>query len=239
MTSAAEIAAELGVNASSVTRLAQTLGFRGYPDLQGAARLELRAQHKPAPTPSDSQAAAHWARELRLFEALARWPESDLDACADLLAKAERVYVTGARGSAPAAQYAAHLWGSVRSGVQALSAQKDALNTWLDAGPGDVLVAFTFRRYARSTADLVQVVTGQGAALLLVTDSHAAPSARLATRRLVLPAEAVRLDNGQFLSLSATVSLCSLLAAKLTERVGLARLQLLERALGEQDVFTY
>lgn len=239
MTSAAEVALELGVNASSVTRLAQTLGYRGYPDLQRAARLELRQQHKPAPLPSDSQAAAHWEREIRLFESLLSWPEAELDACADLLAGARRVYVTGARGSAPAAQYAAHLWSSVREGVHWVSANRDSVNGWLDAGAGDLLVAFTFRRYARSTAELCQAVTAQGAALLLITDSYAAPGVRLARARLVLPADAAQLGDGHFMSLSAAVSLTSLLASKLTARVGTERLQALERTLGEQDVYTY
>ena len=38
LTSAAELAQEVGVNPSSVTRFAQTLGYRGYPDLQRAVR---------------------------------------------------------------------------------------------------------------------------------------------------------------------------------------------------------
>ncbi|EYB69243.1 hypothetical protein DEIPH_ctg010orf0005 [Deinococcus phoenicis] len=243
LASAAEIAQDLGVNPSSVTRFAQTLGYRGYPDLQRAVRLELRARHAPAPLPAESQAAAHWAREMAVFTALAALPEDRLDRVADRLAAAQRVWVTGARGSAPAAAYAAHLWRGVRPGVHLLGADAGAdPERWLDAGPGDVLVAFTVRRYAQGTARLVQTLTARGVALVLVTDGPAAPGARQAAELLVLPAPGPaqgEATEGRFVPLAAPASLTALLAAKLVGRVGTARLEAAERELGEHDVLTY
>ncbi|GMA14405.1 MurR/RpiR family transcriptional regulator [Deinococcus metallilatus] len=245
LVSAAEIAQDLGVNPSSVTRFAQTLGYRGYPDLQRAVRLELRARHAPAPLPAESQAAAHWARELAVFQALAALPEEPLDRVTDRLAAARRVWVTGARGSAPAAAYAAHLWRGVRPDVHLLGADASAEpERWLDAGPGDVLVAFTVRRYAQGTARLVQALTARDVVLVLVTDSPAAPGARQAAEILVLPTPGLGnaptdATEGRFVPLAAPASLTALLAAKLVGRVGTARLEAAERELGEQDVFTY
>lgn len=236
--SAAEVAQEVGVNPSSVTRLAQTLGFRGYPDWQRAVRQELRPAHVPVPHAAESQAAAHWQRELETFQALSRLPEPTLERCADRLAGAATVWVTGARGSAPAATYATHLWSGVRAGVRLLATDAP-VEAWLDAGPGDLLVAFTVRRYARSTAALVQALTGRGAALLLITDSPTAPGARQASEVLVLPTSAgtSQATDGRFAPLAAPASVCALLAAKLIDRAGVARLQATERALGEQDVY--
>ena len=239
LTSAAEVAQEVGVNPSSVTRLAQTLGFRGYPDWQRGVRLELRPAQVPVPHAAESQAAAHWERELAVFQALSRLPEAVLDRCADRLAEAGTVWVTGARGSAPAAAYAAHLWSGVRAGVRLLDADAPAEH-WLDAGPGDLLVAFTVRRYARSTAALVQTLACRGVPLLLVTDSATAPGARQASEMLALPTSpASQIADGRFAPLAAPASLCALLASKLTERVGTQRLQAIERTLGEQDAYLY
>ncbi|MBB5235482.1 MurR/RpiR family transcriptional regulator [Deinococcus budaensis] len=243
--SAAEVAQDLGVNPSSVTRFAQALGYRGYPDLQRAVRLELRARHAPAPLPAESQAAAHWARETAVFTALAAMPEAQLDRVAGRLAAARRVWVTGARGSAPAAAYAAHLWRGVRPDVHLLGGEAGAdPERWLDAGPQDLLVAFTVRRYAQGTARLVQALGARGAALVLVTDGPAAPGARQAAEVLVLPAPGLgqvpkEAAEGRFVPLAAPASLSALLAAKLVDRVGTARLEAAERELGEQDVFAY
>lgn len=232
--SAAEIAQAVGVNPSSVTRLAQTLGFKGYPDWQRAARLELRASHAPLPHAAESQAAAHWEREQAVFQALARLPEEQLNRCADLLAGAARVWVCGSRGSAPAAAYAAHLFSGVRPQVEALRPDTEQ---WLDAGPDDLLVAFTVRRYARNTADLVQRLTERGTPLLLLTDSARAPNARQARELLVLPPSAA--TEGRFVPLVAAASVCMLLASKLVQRVGTARLQAIEQELGVQDAYLY
>lgn len=239
--SAAEVAQEVGVNPSSVTRLAQTLGFKGYPDWQRAARLELRAAHLPKPHVAEGQASAHWQRETQVFHALEGLPEETLDRCADLLAGARQVWVTGARGSAPAAAYAAHLWQGVRPEVHLLPAEAPA-ERWLDAGPADVLVAFTVRRYARSTADLVQRLTGRGVRLLLITDSPSAPGARQAQELMLLPTPitvTAATTNGRFVPLTAPASLTLLLAGKLVQRVGAARLEAIEQELGVQDAYVY
>ncbi|MFB9993890.1 MurR/RpiR family transcriptional regulator [Deinococcus oregonensis] len=241
LTSAAELAQDLGVNSSSVTRLAQSLGFRGYPDLQRQVRHELRGHHAPLPLPGESEAAAHWGREIQAFAEMQAQPEDALNRVAGLLAQAKQVYVTGARGSWPAAVYAAQLWQGIRPGVQALGEGASRRpEDWLDAGPDSVLVAFTMRRYAQSTAQLVETLTGRGVTLILITDSGLAPGARQARELLILPTPGHAPfygPDGRFVPLALPVSLTMLLAAKLTALVGSGRLAALEHELGEHDVF--
>lgn len=242
LNSAAELAQEVGVNPSSVTRFAQTLGYRGYPDLQRAVRAELRARHAPRPLPAESHAAAHWQREIDAFQAVMRQPESALDDLTRHLAQARRVYVTGARGSAAAASYAAHLWHAVRPDVHLLTGPVLAHpEAWLDAGPADLLVAFTVRRYAQSTTALAGRFLGRGVPLALVTDSPVAPHARQAARLLVLPTpgqDGAGGADGRFVPLALPASASALLASKLVSLLGADRLNAAEQELGDLDVLT-
>ena len=108
--SAPELAREVGVSESTVTRAAQALGFAGYPDLQSILRERffgatavperidasatelgeapelagLRVMHE------DAESVRATAQELA--------PET-LAAAVDALLSARRVYVFGARGS--------------------------------------------------------------------------------------------------------------------------------------------
>ncbi|PYE53476.1 MurR/RpiR family transcriptional regulator [Deinococcus yavapaiensis] len=237
MLSAAAIARDSGVNPSSVTRLAQKLGFQGYPDFQQAVRLHLRARHSPTTLPTQSLAQAHWAQEHRAIDMLAQLPEAHIDDAVTLLHDARRVLVTGARASTPAASYATHLWRSVRADVHLLGGDAPGLpELWFDVGPPDLLVAFTVRRYARSTATLIHAAERRGVPLLLVTDSLAAPGARTA-RRLLLASAPV--EESKFVPLAAPASLVMLLASKLLERTGDERLHAIDAALADTEALTY
>ena len=106
--SAPQLAHEVGVSESTVTRAAQTLGFAGYPDLQ--ARLRQRfvdgvPEHVEASLVDlgDTPEAAAIRVMLEDAESV-RATAEDLDPATlsdivDLLVGARRVYVFGARGS--------------------------------------------------------------------------------------------------------------------------------------------
>lgn len=240
--SAAEIAQDIGVNPSSITRTAQTLGYRGYPDLQRTVRQALLSQHLPAPLPADSHGNVHWEREIEVFKRMKQFPEELLNQCASKLAQARRVYLYGARGSAPAAAYSAYLWRGIRPDVLLLDEQAAEFpEQWMEANESDVLVVFTVKRYAQSTRRVLEIFTQQQVPLVLITDSEMAPGARYATTLLVLPTyadTAARMPVGRFVTLTLPSSLSALIASKLIERLGPQRLEAIQRKLGENDVFT-
>ena len=106
--SAPELALEVGVSESTVTRAAQALGFAGYPDLQARLRQRFvdgvpeRVEASLADLGDTSEAAA--IRVMLEDAQSVRATAEDLDpatltAVVDLLVKARRVYVFGARGS--------------------------------------------------------------------------------------------------------------------------------------------
>lgn len=240
---AAELAHDVGVNPSSVTRLAQRLGYRGYPDMQRVIRTELRSRHVPTALPTDSHAAVHWQRELELLSGMQRFPEEPLDDLVAHLAGARQVFVAGTRGSAAAAAYCAYLWSTIRPGVTLLQEHAvGAPEQWMGAGPGDLLVAFTVKRYAQATSQLIGQFLQEQVPVALVTDSAQAPGARHARHVIVLPTRGTQADqvtSGRFASATLPASLGMLLASKLVDRLGTARLDAIERQFEEQDVFSY
>jgi len=106
--SAPELAVEVGVSESTVTRAAQALGFAGYPDLQARLRQRFvdgvpeRVEASLADLGDTPQAAA--IRVMLEDAESVRATAEDLDPAAlgaivDLLIRARHVYVFGARGS--------------------------------------------------------------------------------------------------------------------------------------------
>lgn len=235
---ATEIAHDVGVNPSSVTRLAQTLGFRGYPDMQRAVRQELRALHVPQPLPQASSAQVHWDREILLFNQMRHFSDEILDALVNDIAIARRVYIAGARGSAASAVYSAHLWQMIRADVVLLPEDADRLPAlWSEGDENDLLVAFTMKRHAVATTQLMSGLVKQGTRLALITDNPIAPEARAASHLLVLPG--TQENGGQFVSIAMVNSLTSLLASKLTELLGSDRMASLERYAQEHDLYSF
>lgn len=238
LVSATELAQDLAINSSSITRLAQSLGFRGYPDMQRAVREELRQRHQPKQPPNASDAQRHWEREAKLIEQLKHFPETHIDELAQAVAQARRVYVVGGRGSHASACYAAHLFQGLRADVTLLPEDSsEHPQRWLDAREDDLLLTFTFKRYAQASARLTALMTARGVRLALITDSPNAPSARSASPLLVLPLQEA--TEGSFIRITATVSLTLLVASKLAELVGTDRAGRIETYYAEHDVFTY
>ena len=104
-------------------------------------------------------------------------------------------------------------------------------------------MAFSVKRYARSTAQTIQALTVRGAALLLISDSPSAPAARQASELLLLPTvqeeRGPQVAEGRFVPMTAAASVCWLLASKLVERLGTERLTALEKELHAQDAYLY
>ncbi|MTD56695.1 MurR/RpiR family transcriptional regulator [Amycolatopsis pithecellobii] len=170
---AAEIAERLGISAASITRFAQRLGFDGYPRLQDSVRHELRTALAPPALPAQGEGrfGRLWDRELKNVEELRRLPEDLLDGAARMIAEARTVWVVGGRASQPPAGILAYLLNQVRDRVRQLDStalhEPEAL---LDVGPGDLLVALTFRRYSLSTAGVGQLFAAREVPVLLITD---------------------------------------------------------------------
>ena len=226
---ASGIARSAEVQASTLVRFAQSLGFGGFSDLQAVFRSHLRnrwpdyserlkALHETARDSGDpinllmgfADSAASSVARLR--EAVDR---RDLDRAIDLIARAKTIYCLGQRRSFSVAHYLSYalaqlgLSAILIDNVGGLGPEQLAR-----AGPEDALIAISFSPYSPVTIDLARRARRAKTPTVVVTDSALSPLAGLADVRF----EIVESDFGSFRSLAATFCLAMTLAVAVAEQ---------------------
>ena len=184
------------VSTPTVVRLAQKLGYKGYPDFQLSLRGEVEAMLVTPLTKHDQLAGSVPGGHIlnRFAEAMVANLQATLnqidhaafDATAALLADPQRrVFAVGGRITHALADYFASLMVVVRPGVTLLS---DNSSTWatalLDMAPGDVLLVFDIRRYENHILRLAELAADKGMVNVLFTDQWGSPAAQFAAHRL-------------------------------------------------------
>jgi len=190
------------VSKAAVVRFAMRVGFAGYTELHDALRSEAVARLAPA--------AAHPRGDGDVIDAAVERARGDLsalratvdrgefDAAVALLCRGSgKIGIFGHRKSAALAEYAYYLLNPLLSNVWPIAAGEPGIaDQLIDLEPRDRLIAFTFRRYAKVTAEVVRSFEEAGGSTVLVTDDVMAPAASLATHVLVCPpAEAGDFDS--------------------------------------------
>lgn len=184
--SAAEVGRRTGVSPATVVRFARSLGFRGYPELQGSLQAALKAEvvglqrlHQTAVRLGGERGALAEVVEtdLRNLQATIRQiPEADFRSAVHLLATAPAVHLVGLRSSHALALYLGFFLGMIRDRVRCLQPGFGNLPEQLvDIQPGDAVVGITFRSYARQTLEILRALTPARPRILLLTDSPVPP----------------------------------------------------------------
>ncbi|MGL4311358.1 MAG: MurR/RpiR family transcriptional regulator [Paracoccaceae bacterium] len=190
------------VSTPTVVRLVQKVGYKGYPDFQGALRSELEerlttplAKHDRWSTDvPDGHVLNRFADAVvaNLQATLAQVDHAEFDAiCAALADTTRNVHALGGRITHAMADYLVTHLKVMRPGVTLLS---DASSTWppalLDIRSGDLVVAFDIRRYENSVLSVLELAVEQGAEVILLTDQWISPAASLARHRISCHVEA-------------------------------------------------
>jgi DNA-binding MurR/RpiR family transcriptional regulator len=190
------------VSTPTVVRLAQKLGYKGYPDFQNSLRGEVEAMlvspiskhDRWAGGVPDTHILNRFADAVvtNLQATLGQINHAEFDAAALLLADPKRhVFAMGGRITHAMADYFTSLMTVVRAEVTLLS---DSSSTWppalLDMKPGDVLVVFDIRRYENAVLQVAEMAREQGAEIILITDRWISPAAALARHTLACHIEA-------------------------------------------------
>ena len=190
------------VSTPTVVRLAQKLGYKGYPDLQNALRGEVEAMLESPLAKHDRWAGGvpdtHMLNRFadavmaNLQSTLGQIDHAEFDAAAGLLADPGRqIFAMGGRITHALADYFTSLMKVVRTDVTLLSNNS---TTWpptlLDMRPGDVLLVFDIRRYENAVLQLAEMAKEQGAEIILITDRWVSPAAAHARHTLACHIEA-------------------------------------------------
>jgi len=226
---ASSVAARADVQASTLVRFAQALGFAGFSDLQGVFRAHLRTRwpdYSERLKALKNDAGEHdgplklllgfaEAASASLSDLKQTTNRRDLEAAIDRLARAGTIFLLGQRRSFGVAHYLAYVLAQLKirstliDNVGGLGPEQFAA-----IGPRDALIAVSFAPYARFTVELTQAAKAAGAAVIVVTDNVLSPLAQVADVYF----EVAERDFGAFRSQAATLCLAMTLAVGLAEK---------------------
>ena len=216
------IAGRVGVQPSTLVRFAQTLGFQGFSEFQAVYRRKLqqrwpdyqdrisslrnKADGDPGATLLADFSEATINSILKLRETC---DGKHLAAAAEIVSKADTIYLIGNRRAFPAASYLAYLLGKLDMRYRLLTNMGDMGGFELSgASERDTLIAISFTPYSPPTVEIASAAAEQAVPVVSITDSTFSPLAHIASVCL----EVVEEDYVGFRSLGATFCLCMALA---------------------------
>ena len=203
MYNAVQLARAAGVQPSTITRFAKTLGFAGFAELQAVFRERLvgprmdYAERLKALSRTDGLDALDLDRPGDVFDAFAgaamnalvRLREEidagRLERFVALLAAADTVHVAAARGAYGVGAYC--FYGLARVGHRArLMDNVGAMRAeqLLGVGPGDAVLALSFDDYTPETVEIARAAREADRTLLTITDNELSPIAAIADETL-------------------------------------------------------
>lgn len=240
VSSISELGQRLGVNPSTLTRLAKTLGFAGFPALQALFRAELTNPSEPF-----SHRASRWLDsvpsgeptldtlqqvtrdELNNLEVLASHLDPQvIDAVAGEMASARAIRVHGARLFYSLASFNAYCLGLVRDRVSLLDDTGTGLaRGMLDMQAGDLLFVMGVAPYTRSSIALAQLAANEGMQVVALTDAYSSPLAQHADHVLITTTSGAFFAN----NMGAAFILSEALLLQTATRLGRKAVERLQR----------
>lgn len=225
--SATELARLANVSNATVTRFVRRLGYDSFDQARQAARVAQQAGAAVFRTPVDADGpeaalAAQIAQgRLNVENSFAALSLAEMDALADAMLGAGRVWVLGFRTAQAFAVYLGAQLGQVLPNVTLLpQAGQTLAESLCSIAPGDVVLVFGLRRTVRPFGAVCRELGKTPARCALITDiapGQGTDSAALA------PEWQMRVQTtapGLLFNHAAVLALCHLLATRVLERSG-------------------
>lgn len=220
-----QMAAQLGVNPSTIVRFTYRLGLDGFPDLQERMRELVRGQLSRTGDPINEGNVASHLEGTSFGASLSHdWQNlhrtiADVDAggfgrAVNVLARARRVYVVAGFSTFPVAHYFALILDRLRSDISLL-ASNDAFATprLVEMKSEDCVVAFTFPRYASATHRIALWAKENKAKVVAVTDSPISAVGQIADVVLLAASSGTGMQNSMVAPMAVANALLNGVAA--------------------------
>ncbi len=237
---ASELGARIGVSTATVVRLAQTLGFSGYPEFQQNIRhsylrtlrpLEvLERQHHDQQNHFQAQIYQDIENLRRMLDSL------HMDVLTRVAQQIERasqiVIISAGTHSAVALVLGAHLR---FMGYRALVEDRGGPHLTAAIAPlgrGDLVIAITFWKGIREVIRAVEWASSRGIATVGITDTIYSPLAETADVSLALPTE----GTSFFQSMVGPLSIVNGLLAHLAQHADARRKDIMKEAERSYDL---
>lgn len=219
---ASSISKMVGISESTVVRFANALGYTGYPGMQHAFQESIKNR---LTTTQRFELSKDLTSEDNIIRKVLK---SDIDNIsktavtidAEVLKKvvheirsARKVYILGKRSSKVLAEYFAFYLNFIVEDIHLLSSgASDLFDELINIDARDLLIVFSFPRYANRTFEVVQFAKRQQATIVGITDSVDSPLVEYAKYTLT-----AKHDMSTFIdSLVAPMSLVNALIIALT-----------------------
>ena len=251
--SISELAQMLGVNPSTLTRLAKRLGYDGFSDFQSVFRDAIANEpryfysrqadhllHDPVIAGSAMETMTRIGHESvgNIDGFMSQLDPAMLQAAADLLARAGRVRIHGVRQFHALASFLAYCLGMLRSDVALLDAPRlgeaEAIS---QLEPGDVVVVASCAPYTRAVAEVAAIAAANNLTVIAITDSRSSPLVPPARHAFFIPHASSFFSNSMGAYVVFCEGLLNLVARQLGDRAmdALARR---ERLIEEMSIET-
>ncbi len=223
-----------GVPPSTMTRLAQRLGFNGYDDLRALYAERLLRDHggftqKASELRERRDARGEDALSSDLIEAAATRITAlgDMDGpaqlaeAARLMIAARRSFIIGQRAGFSVAYQLAYI--SSLAGCDARLLDRPGgigMDLLRDADARDVLIAISVHPYTRATVDAVAYAVRRGVKVIAITDSVVSPLARSADTSVIVGVESPSFFHTMGAAFVAAEAIAALVASGIGGRAG-------------------
>jgi RpiR family carbohydrate utilization transcriptional regulator len=235
-----DMARKLGTDPATMVRIARGLGFGSYKEFQyylhelsvvGATSLDSM-QAAPAQDSSiNSRMRACLNQELKNFRTFYNGVDlKRVERAARRLWKARRILLLGGDFAASLVAYLQYQLNMLGLPVFAAVAPGEAVHSVRNLGPGDVLLAISFRRGLRMTIEGIQHARKLGAYCIGITDTYISPVARFSDEFFLTPVEATSFGA----SYSAPLCLLNVLMVAIAEIHRPKTLQVMKKVAEEQ-----
>jgi DNA-binding MurR/RpiR family transcriptional regulator len=230
------IAESCGIHASNFVRFAQALGYNGFKDVQelfqrrlstAAPGFEARVKALESELGARKEQGEYGflrnlvMRDVASLEALLTdIPPEDLARAADLLEKADVVYLLGQLRSAPVVELLRYILTMLGKRCLLLDPSGGlATHMARTIRKGDVLVAVSFRFYATEVVNVVEEAAGRGVVIIAISDSTLSPIAKGAEILFSVPEHAYTFSRSLAAPMCLAQALTIALAARLQDNV--------------------
>lgn len=191
---ARQLSTSLGISESTVVRFATSLGYDGYPEFQEHLRrsaktiLTTRQKLELDAEPATLEAAISQSLLTDLHDLRLTSDEINvktLELISSKIMSAERVYIVGKRSSNVLVDYLAYYLNFFHNHVRTLqSTVMDHFEQLFHIEKHDLVIMFSFPRYAKSTIEMAKYLRSRGAEIIAITDTADAPIVEYASNFL-------------------------------------------------------
>ena len=195
MLSSIKLSLRAGISESTIVRLAYSLGYEGFSDLQKHIQQDYLTSFRGVPQTNSTtnEYEDMLASEIRNLQELQNYASDPtrLERIARILVDADMVEVFGYYGEHTVAFELYMVLDAIRPNVHYYRENNIGFREMETLNPSSAVISFLFDPYCPGTIELLQQAKEKGAVLITVTDSLISPGA-VGRSRLLFPAAGQR-----------------------------------------------